>query len=164
MPNDTNTLKTKVDATSEAARETVSAALDTAETATEVAGGKLRSLGADLSSRASETAEHLRDAAASRIDGARGALADAGDRLADTLRRAADKPEAPELQTRTLTALSDGAAAVADTLRDRTFSEMAGDVRALARRHPAAFAAGAAVVGFAVARMLRANHRGGSQS
>lgn len=171
MSIDSTILKSKADATADAARDTAAQALDTAETAADMAGSKLRSVGADLSSKASdlgadltskasEAAGQFRDAAASKIEGARGAIADAGDRLADTLRRAADAPGAPALQTRALTAMSDGASAVAETLRERSFSEMTGDVKALARRNPAAFAAGAAVVGFVLARALRANNSG----
>jgi hypothetical protein len=163
MPTDTSALKDKANATMDAAQQTAAAARDTAGAAAETAGSKLHEIGADLSARASDTAGQLRDAAASRIEGARGAIADAGDRLADTLRRAADNPGAPELQSRALTAMSDGASAVAGTLRERSFSEMASDVKALAQRNPAAFAAGAAVVGFALARMLRA-HNGGARS
>ncbi|WP_225026332.1 apolipoprotein A1/A4/E family protein [Xinfangfangia pollutisoli] len=170
--NTPTTLKSKADATMDAARDTADKARDTVETAADLAtdraessieqaGTKLRQFGSEAAQRVSETTGALRDAAASRIDGARGALADAGDRLAGSLREAADRSaDQPSLQSRTLAAMSDGAATVADTLRDRSFVEMAGDVKALARRHPAAFATGAAVLGFMVARMVRANRRG----
>ena len=45
------------------------------------------------------------------------------------------------------------------TLRERNMSKIATDLRDMARRNSAAFAAGAAVAGFALARFLQATAR-----
>ena len=92
-----------------------------------------------------------------RLDEARDALSESGDRLAETLRRAAEQPVAGSVQSRVLSAVAGGVSSAANTLRDRSVSEMIADVRALAQRNPGAFAAGAAVAGFALARFMRAS-------
>ena len=46
-------------------------------------------------------------------------------------------------------------------LRQRSVTELGDDLRVMARRHPGAFMAGAAVAGFCLARFLRASARRG---
>ena len=150
MNVDTNTMKSKVEATTDAARDTVASAADATKNAA-------KNMAAQVTSRASEAVASVRDAAAEQIDNARGALGDSGDRLAETLRRAAEEPEEGSMQARVLSAVAGGVSSVADTLHNRSVSEIAADVRELARRNPAAFAAGAAVAGFVLARFLRAS-------
>ena len=150
MNVDTNTMKSKVEATADAARDNVASAADATKNAA-------KNMAAQVTSRASEAVASVRDAAAEQIDNARGALGDSGDRLAETLRRAAEEPEEGSMQARVLSAVAGGVSSVADTLHNRSVSEIAADVRELARRNPAAFAAGAAVAGFVLARFLRAS-------
>ena len=133
------------------------AAMRTASHAAEVAKDTVRNIASDVSSQAKDTAAAVRDSAVERLDDARDALSESGDRLAETLRRAAEEPVAGSMQARVLTAVAGGVASAANTLRDRSVSDIVADVRALAQRNPGAFAAGAAVAGFALARFLRAS-------
>lgn len=125
--------------------------------AAEVAKDSVRHLASDVAARAADTAAAVRDSAVERLDDARDALSESGDRLAETLRRAAEDPGAGSVQARVLSAVAGGMSSAASTLHDRSASQMLADLRALAGRHPGAFAAGAAVAGFALARFLRAS-------
>ncbi len=151
MNADIKSMKNKLDETADAARDTVSNAADATKTAAQ-------NVASQVSSHAA-AASTVRDAAVEQMDHARDALGDSGDRLAETLRRAADEPAEGSMQARVLSAVAGGVSSAADTLRSRSVSEIAADVRDLARRNPAAFAAGAAVAGFVLARFLRATVR-----
>lgn len=133
------------------------AAIKSASHAADVAKGTVRQMVSDVSSQAADTAAAVRDSAVDRLDDARDALSESGDRLAETLRRAAEEPVAGSVQARVLSAVAGGVSSAANTLRDRSVSDIVADVRALAQRKPGAFAAGAAVAGFALARFLRAS-------
>ena len=125
--------------------------------AAEKATHKVRAVASDLTAKASEAATTVRDNALERMDEARDALSDSGDRLAETLRRAAEEPEAGSVQAKMLSAVASGVSSAAETLRERSVSEIAADLRDMARRNPGVFAAGAAVAGFALARCLRSS-------
>lgn len=143
------------------------AAMKTASHAADMAKDSVRHLASDLASQAAHTAAAVRDGAVERLDEARDALSESGDRFAETLRRAAEEPVAGSVQARVLSAVAGGVASAASTLHDRSVSQMVDDMRALARRNPWAFAAGAAVAGFALARFLRASaasHNDGGRS
>jgi ElaB/YqjD/DUF883 family membrane-anchored ribosome-binding protein len=152
MNADINTMKNKRNEAAEVAQDTISAA-------TKMAKSTARHVAADVSSYAESAATTVRDAAVEQIDKARDALGESGDRLAETLRRAAEQPAEGSVQARVLSAVAGGVSSAAETLRDRSVSEIAADVRGLARRNPAVFAAGAAVAGFMLARFLRASVR-----
>lgn len=148
MTTTTQDLKEDASATLNAAKKTVGTAADLAK---EKAGA----IGADVTGRVADTAATLRDGAAERIEATRDALSDSGDRLAETLRRAAEAPDAGSLQTRVLSAAADGLETVAGDLRKASLSQMSSDVQTYAQRNPLAFAAGAAVAGFMLARLFR---------
>ena len=151
----TETVRNLASDVSAQAADTVAAVRDGASVATD----SVRNLASDVSAKAVDTAAAMRDGAVDRLDEARDALSDSGDRFAETLRRAAEEPAAGSVQARVLSAVAGGVSTAASTLRDRSVSEMATDLRALARRNPGAFAAGAAVAGFALARFLRSTSR-----
>lgn len=133
------------------------AAVKSASHAANVAKDTVRNLASDVVAQAADTAAAVREGAVDRMDDARDALSESGERLAETLRRAAEEPAAGSMQARVLTAVAGSVSSAAHTLHDRSFTQMAADLQALARRHPGAFAAGAAVAGFALARFLRAS-------
>lgn len=148
-------------------RDGADAAMKSASHAADVAKDTVRHLASDVASQAADAAAAVRETAVDRLDDARDALSESGDRLAETLRRAAEEPAAGSVQARVLSAVAGGVSSAAHSLHDRSFSQMAADVQALARRHPGAFAAGAAVAGFALARFLRASsgpHNSGPRS
>lgn len=151
MNTNTKTLKENIEDSAEAAPKRAAHAAD-------VAKDTVRTLASEVSSKAGETVSAVRDSAVNHLDDARDALSESGDRFAETLRRAAEEPAAGSMQARVLSAVAGGVSSAASTLHSRSVSEMVADVRALARRNPGAFAAGAAVAGFALARFLRASN------
>lgn len=147
------TTKTLKDDMQDGAETAMKAASRVASSATD----SVREMASDISAQASDAMAAVRDTAKDRLDEARDALSESGDRLAETLRRAADEPTSGSVQSRVLSAVAGGVSSAADTLRDRSVSDIVADVRALARRNPGAFAAGAAVAGFVLARFLQAS-------
>lgn len=149
----TTKLKDSLNASAEMAKDAAHSAYDTArETGQAVA--------AEVGARGAEALATARETATARLDDARVALSDTGDQLAETLRRAAEQPENGTLQARVLGGVASGVAVAADRLRGRSLNDLVTDTTAMARRHPGAFAAGAAVAGFAAARFLRSSAKG----
>lgn len=157
---------------SAAAKRTLS---DAAETARDVAedavaegqsrlGGVLRkaqdtALDAKdaIVSGAGSTLATVRDAAVDKADAARESLSDVGERLATTLKTAADDTGDDMLKSRVLSSVAQGLTSASDMLRQRSVADLTSDVKTLARRHPGAFMAVAAVLGFAAARFVRSS-------
>lgn len=136
----------------EDAAETVTR-VGAAVSATRKAGSALAH---DLAGRASETAEYARDLALDRAEAARAAVSDAGLRIAGGLRAAAD--HVPDgLPSRSLTAVAGGLDSVAASLGGSNLSVMVSRTRDFARRNPATFVIGTAVVGYALVRLLKSS-------
>lgn len=146
----TTDLKQKIANTADKAKDAAATAYDAAKEAG-------RTAGAEVASRASETLDTVRDVAAVGADVARDTLVDTGDRLAKSLHDQADA--ASGVQGRMLNGIADGVAKASDSLRGRTVGDLVSSAQDYARRHPGAFAAGAAVAGFALARFLRSSSR-----
>jgi len=146
----TNELKQNLHDTADAAKATaksaVSLARDTGET-----------LASEAGARAARVAGAVKDGAMDRADAARDSVASAGDRLADSLRNAAERVHDGGVPERVLTAVADGVGHAADNLRGHNSVDLMSDLRSFASRHPGAFAAAAAVAGFALARYLRSS-------
>jgi hypothetical protein len=147
---DTSKLKQNLHDTTEAAKAT-------AQSAVELARETGESLASEAGARASRVAGAVKDAAAGRVDAARDQVASAGDRLADSLRNAAERVHDGGVPERMLTAVADGVGNAADTLRGQNAADLFSDLRSFAGRHPGAFAAAAAVAGFALARYLQSS-------
>jgi hypothetical protein len=109
----------------------------------------------DLAERASETAGHARDLALDRAEAARGAVSDAGARIADGVRAAAEATEG--VTSRSLAAVAGGLDQAATSLADSNLAALVGRTRDFARRNPATFVIGTAVVGYALIRLLRSS-------
>ncbi len=101
---------------------------------------------------AGDAFEGVRDTATEQAEAARDGLVNAGERLAEKLHDQADASQG--LSSTVLSGVADGIETVTDGLRGRTFGDLMADVMDFARRNPATFALGAAVAGFALARML----------
>lgn len=108
-------------------------------------------------SGAGSTMEAVREAAVEKADSARETLSDVGDRLAETLKRAGETENSDALKSRVLNSVAHGLASASDALRQRSVTDLTSDIKTLARRHPGAFMAAAAVVGFAAARFVRSS-------
>lgn len=106
---------------------------------------------------AGSTFETVKDVAVEKADAARESLSDAGDRLAATLERASTESDSDALKSRVLSSVANGLTTASDALRQRSVTDLAADIKTLAKRHPGAFMAAAAVVGFAAARFVRSS-------
>ena len=99
----------------------------------------------------------MKDVAIEKADAARETLSDAGERLAATLERASADGDGDALRSRMLSSVAQGLTSASEALRQRSVSDLTADIRTLAKRHPGAFMAAAAVVGFAAARFVRSS-------
>ncbi len=173
------TAKETVKSVSAAARQTAADAVETArdmageakDVATDTLaegqsrlGGALRKAqdtaqdaGEAIVAGAGATLASVRDVAVEKADAARESLSDVGDRLAATLQRASDDPDGDELKSRMLGSVAKGLTTASDALRQKSVTDLTADIRTLARKHPGAFMAAAAVVGFAAARFMRSS-------
>ena len=97
--------------------------------------------------------------AKSRASGAKNAAADETSRTADAMRDAADRFPEGDVRAQMVTQLADGLGSVADRIRDKDIGDIPGELTAFARKNPGVFFAGAAALGFAVARMSKASNR-----
>ena len=150
---DTTKLKQSLHDTTEAARAT-------AQSAVEFARDTGETLASDAGARAARVAGAVKEAVVDRADTARKSVASAGDRLADSLRNAAERVNDGGVPERVLTAVADGVGNAAESLRGQHAADLVADLRSFAGRHPGAFAAAAAVAGFALARYLQSTSAG----
>jgi hypothetical protein len=141
----TTDLKHKLTDSAEAAKEAASSALHTAAEAG-------RSASDEIASQAAETLETARDFATGRAEALRDTLADAADHIATRLD--SEKDRLTGLSERVLGGLSEGVTSVSDSLRGRSLGDLLADAQGYARRNPGTFALGAAVAGFALARVI----------
>ena len=118
----------------------------------------------DLMSATTDRAKEVALAASARVEetiaSAQDSIADHGHKFAQSLRDVASDRGAG-VQGRVLDAVAGGVDTVAESVRGRSVSDLYADVQTFARRNPGAFAAGAAVLGFAVARYLSSNNSSG---
>lgn len=108
---------------------------------------------------AGSTLSAVKDVAVEKADVARESLSDVGQRLAATLERASAEGDGDALKSRVLTSVAHGLTSASDALRQRSVSDLTADVRTLAKRHPGAFMAAAALAGFAAARFIRSSSK-----
>lgn len=135
--------------------------VDTATDAVESGVGTIKRKAVDakdaLVAGAGSTFETVKDVAVEKADAARESLSDAGDRLAATLERASTESDSDALKSRVLSSVANGLTTASDALRQRSVTDLTSDIKTLAKRHPGAFMAAAAVVGFAAARFVRSS-------
>ena len=136
------------------ARDMAASAKDQVESTATMVKDKATEIAGGVKAKAMEAAATVGD----KADAATGAIADEGHRFAQTLRTAASE-RAETVQGRVLGVVAGGVESVSDTIRDRSFGDIVADVQGYARRNPGAFVAGAAVLGFALARFMRAGER-----
>lgn len=133
---------------------------DSASEAMDEGRSRLKDAKEAIVSGAGSTFAAVKDVAVEKADTARETLSDVGERLAATLQRSADGEDGDALKSRVLSSVAQGLTQASDVLRQRSVSDLTADVREMARRHPGAFMAAAAVVGFAAARFVRSSaHR-----
>lgn len=117
----------------------------------------------NLRDRAGRLAEDARDTVtdAARQQGAqvRDAAVDEADHVADAARDARRHFDSSSLQAEALKAVQHQIEGVTQRLRDRPVEDLIDDAAVFARRNPLLVLGGAAVVGFAAARFLKAEPR-----
>ena len=142
----------------------------TATEATEAAPQAARSLaeemrekGVEAAQTAKETAfeyaERARQEAYAQGEYYRDYAAEETGKLASALRRASEELSSGSPQERFVGQLADGVADAAERMRGMTLDDVARDATDFAKRHPAAFLGGAALLGFALARFMKASAR-----
>lgn len=123
-------------------------------------GDEIREKGAEAAQAARETArsyaERAREEAYARGEYYRNYAADETGKVASALRRASQELSDGSPQERLIAQIADNVADAAERMRGMSASDIARDTTEFARRHPAAFLGGAALVGFAAARFLKA--------
>ncbi|WP_103257697.1 hypothetical protein [Tabrizicola aquatica] len=149
--------KRKLNQTAETMKDTASEAMDEGRSRMASVMDKAQDAKEAIVAGAGSTMAAVRDVAVEKADAARETLSDVGDRLAATLQRSADGEDGDALKTRVLGSVAQGLTQASDVLRQRSVVDLADDVKTLARRHPGAFMAAAAVVGFAAARFVRSS-------
>lgn len=117
---------------------------------------------------AAEFADYARDKAGEFADDARARVdayaedqknyaASETSKVADALRKAASDLSDGSPQERIFGQLASGVADFADTMREKSVADMGDDLNDVARRNPAAFLGGAALLGFAAGRFLKSS-------
>lgn len=146
-----------VDDAGDTARDMAETAGEAVESGLSAVKHKAADAKAAIVAGAGSTLETVKDVAVEKADAVRETLSDAGERLAATLERASSETDGDALRSRMLSSVAQGLTTASDALRQRSVSDLASDVRTLAKRHPGAFMAAAAVVGFAAARFVRSS-------
>lgn len=134
----------------------------------EAAGREARAIGEEILEKGAEAAQTVketardyagraRDEAFSRAESYRDYAAEEASRVASALRRASRDLNEGSPQERFVGQIADGVADAADRMRGMSLQDFARDTTDFARRHPAAFLSGAALIGFAAARFIKAS-------
>lgn len=108
---------------------------------------------------AQDALEHGKAEAWSRANSAKGSAAEEASRTADAMRKAAGKFPEGDLRAQAAGQLADGLGVVAERIREKDLGDIPADLTRFARRNPTLFFAGAAALGFAVARLAKATAR-----
>lgn len=120
---------------------------------------KAREIGADARDMARDVRDEAISEARDRADATKEGMADEISDVSRALRKASDELRDGSPQARTFSAAADMMASFADTVHDRDLGQMADSLSDLAKRNPVAFLGGAALLGFAGARMAKTSRR-----
>ena len=117
-------------------------------------------------SQATRVVDQIRGQAENLVNEKKAAAADQITGLATVLRKTVDELEGQELGSvaQYIGRAAEGLEEFSESIRDRDFGSLLGDVEELARRYPAMFLGGTVVAGFMFARFLKSSsgeHRAG---
>lgn len=107
-------------------------------------------VGVKLKDGAEKIADQAKEAASETAE----TVGRAADRVGDSLRSVAGDLKDGSLQERTFGQIAQSLADVSDALREKEIGQMGRDVADFARRNPVLFAGAAALLGYAVVRMM----------
>ncbi len=123
----------------------------------EEAGEAAKEKAEALKERARETARDAADKAAQFAEEQKARGGDQVTKVARALHKAAGELDDGSTSRRLFDQAADGLDDVAATIEGKNWSELAGEVAELGRRHPVVFFGGAALAGFALARFATAS-------
>lgn len=109
----------------------------------------------DARDAAQETAKTVRDTAGEAADSVRRSTADTGEKVASAIRDRAEQQDDDSVQRRLLESVAGGMDSLSHRVREGSLSQLVADAEGFARRNPLLFVAGAALAGFAIARMTQ---------
>lgn len=110
-----------------------------------------------MKARAGETLDAAREEAAHRAEGAKSSIAAEISDVARALRSASDEMRERSTSRSAVDWVADSLDNVSDSMRNRETSQLMSDFGSFARRNPALFLGGAALVGFAISRFAKAS-------
>jgi hypothetical protein len=115
----------------------------------------------DVKQQAGELTEQAKSMARDAVQSSQSLAAEQLNEFADGVRRSAESWDDNQhvWVKQALTSAADGIERFSSTLKERDLPSLLGDVENVARRNPALFAAGCAVVGFALVRFLKSSSR-----
>lgn len=106
--------------------------------------------------KAQDAAGKVSDEMTDAVDKTRSGAARNVKQMAEALYTASDQLDDDSTQRRVFDMMADNLEQVSDALTRKDMGEMMRDLNDMARRHPAAFLGGAALVGFAATRLMTA--------
>lgn len=137
------------------AKEAGVGALDDAKSTMAEAKARLSNASSRVAEQISSASQHLSDKLSEDAEDAADAIADKGASLAGKLRRAAKDQTDDSVQQKVLGAVANTVSDASGSLRGASLGSVVEGAQDFARRNPATVMAGAAVIGFALARFLR---------
>ncbi len=111
----------------------------------------------DLRGKAEDTARTAAGEARNQAEGAKDRVASEVSSVASAFRKAADEMRDGSPQERTMGQIASGLADASEALQAKDLGDLTRDLGDFARRNPAVFLGGAALVGFAATRFMKAS-------
>ena len=118
------------------------------------------SVAADLKAVAGQKLDEAMAGVKTKAEDAKASVAGEVDNMASVLRKAADEMRGGSPQERSIAFVASGLADASEAIRDKDLGEMLQSVNRVARRNPILFLGGAALLGFAASRYLKATGSG----
>ena len=132
---------------------------DMADETAEAAKSRASQLGDKAKAEARDLGDQARNMAEAKVDEAKGYATAEIDRQADSIRAAGREFGEDSYQAQAADYLASNLTHAADVIRSKDLGTMVDDLSMFARRNPGLFLGGAAVLGFAAARLLKATER-----
>jgi hypothetical protein len=122
-------------------------------------GEEASSAASDLKARAGESYKAAKEEVTHRAEGAKSSIADEISGVAEALRHATDEMRDHSTSRRAVGWFADSLSDASQAIRSRDTGQLMNDIGGFARRNPALFLGGAALVGFAISRFAKASSR-----
>lgn len=110
-----------------------------------------------LKEKTAEATESAKAEATRRAEGAKFSLADEISSIAVALKTASGEFSDGSTESKAFKQIAEGLSGASESIRQKSLGDMVSDLNSFARRNPAAFLGGAALLGFAVSRFAKAS-------